>query len=197
MGILLAVEGAKGVGKTTLAAALRQRLADMGTGNVIVTKEPTPRFDLRQEAHLTGADLAWAIARDRGAHVREVITPALGQGKAVVCDRYVLSSLVFHCADGVPPDEVWRINEPFPMPDANLVLTASPAVIAARRGHRAVLTRLEAAADPAAECASYLRFGQFMRLRGVPVTFLPSETPGDLERAIDWIMRSIRDAIQS
>jgi dTMP kinase len=189
MGIILAIEGAKGVGKTTLVAEFGKRLANLSGGNVVLTKEPTSRFSLAQEASLLGADLARAIAGDRAQHVREVIAPALAVGKTVVCDRYILSSLVFHCADGVLADEVWRLNELFPLPGLNLVLTASPKVISDRRDRRATLTRLEAASDPAAECASYWHFGRAMQERGVPVTLLPNETPEDLDRAIDWIMR--------
>jgi dTMP kinase len=197
MGIFLTIDGAKGTGKTTLVTALVKRLADASEENVVVTKEPTQRFDLRQEAHLSGSDLALAIARDREAHVRDVIAPALEQGKAVVCERYILSSLVFHCGDGVPADDIWDMNATFPLPDATLVLTASAEVILARRGNRARLTRLEAASDPSDENDNYLFFGNTMRQRGVPVAFLPNETPEDLDRAIEWIMRSIRTGIPS
>ena len=197
MAIFLAVEGAKGAVKTTLVTTLGERLADAGIAGVVITKEPTPRFDLGQEAHLLGADLARAIARDRAVHVREVIAPALGAGKAVVCDRYILSSLAFHCGDGVPADEVWQMNERFPLPSANLIITASPEAVTARRGRRASPTRLEEASDPGEECGRYLHFGNVMRQRGVPVTLLPHETPGDLELAVKWIMRSIRDGIPS
>jgi dTMP kinase len=192
MGGILAIEGAKGVGKTALVTELRERLAGTGNRRVLLTKEPTPRFNLTQEARLLGADLARAIADDRAEHLREVITPALAAGQTVVCDRYILSSLVFHCADGVPADDVWGLNESFPLPGMNLVLTASPALISDRRDRRATLTRLEAASDPAAECDSYWHFGRAMEERGVPVTFLPNETAGDRDRAIAWIMRYVQ-----
>jgi dTMP kinase len=197
MGIFLAVEGAKGAGKTTLVTALGERLADACKASVVITKEPTPRFDLGQEAHLLGADLARAIAQDRATHVREVIAPALAQGKTVVCDRYILSSLVFHCGDGVPADEIWQMNERFPLPHANLILTASPDSITARRGRRVSRTRLEAASDPGEECGRYLNFGNVMRQRGVSVALLPNETTEDLALALKWIMRSIRNGIPS
>jgi len=48
MGILLAVEGAKGVGKTTLVTTLGKQLANTGKTNVVITKEPTSRFDLQR-----------------------------------------------------------------------------------------------------------------------------------------------------
>ena len=197
MGIFLAIEGAKGAGKTTLAAALRERLADAADEQVVVTKEPTARFDLGQESCLLGADLARAITADRAAHVREVIAPALGQEKSVVCDRYILSSLVFHSADGVPAEELWQLNRPFPLPAANLILAVPASVISARRERRGAPTRLETASDPSREHEGYLRFAKAMRRRGVPFAIVPNENPADLERAVRWIMRSIQEGIPS
>lgn len=195
MGIFLVLEGPKGVGKTTIASTLHQRLASLGDENVVVTKEPTPGFDLQQETHLLGVELAWAIARDRTVHVEEIIKPALSAGKTVVCDRYILSSLVFHSADGVSVEEIWQLNRQFPLPDTNLVLAVPSQVIALRRGGRNVLTRLESASDPSAEHDKYIYFGQEMQKRGVSLKILPNETPGDLEMTLAWIMHSIRYGI--
>jgi dTMP kinase len=197
MGTFLAVEGPKGAGKSTLVTALRQRLAGELAGHVVLTKEPTPGFDLGQETHLLGADLARAIAQDRAQHVASVIQPALNSGKNVVCDRYILSSLVFHSADGVPPQEIWRLNQQFPLPDGNLILTAVAEVISGRRSRRASLTRLETGSDPAAELDMYLQFGQEMQERGVALKIVSHETPEQLEQAIGWIMHSIRYGISA
>ena len=197
MGIFLAIEGPKGVGKTTVVSTLRQQMADVQASQVVLTKEPTSGFDLGQEAHLWGAALARAIAQDRTAHVTSVVRPALDAGRTVVCDRYILSSLVFHNVDGVAPEEIWRLNESFPLPDANLVLTASVEVISRRRALRSSLTRLEAGSDPAAELARYLEFGQEMQARGAALKIISNETPEQLEQAIEWIMHSIRDGISS
>lgn len=197
MGIFLAIEGPKGVGKTTVASALRQRMSGPHADQVVLTKEPTPGFDLGQESHLLGADLARAIAEDRAAHVEDVIRPALDAGRAVVCDRYILSSLAFHTADGVSPEEIWRLNETFPLPGVNLILTASAEIISSRRALRPSRTRLEAASDPAAELARYLHFGQEMQARGAALKIISNETPEQLEQAIEWIMHSIQDGIPS
>jgi dTMP kinase len=197
MGIFLAIEGPKGVGKTTVVAALRQRMRGAHTDQVVLTKEPTPGFDLGQESHLLGADLARAIAEDRAAHVEGVIRPTLDAGRTVVCDRYILSSLAFHTADGVTPEEIWRLNDPFPLPDANLILTASAEIIRNRRALRPSRTRLEAGSDPAAELARYLYFGQQIQARGTALKIISNETPEQLELAIEWIMHSIRDGIPS
>src|SRR5215472_9330563 len=98
----VAIEGPKGVGKTALCTALATSLGLEDHDRVLITKEPTPAFDLANEQILRGIDLATAIAADRQAHVATVITPALAEGKMVICDRYILSSYVFHTIDGVP-----------------------------------------------------------------------------------------------
>jgi dTMP kinase len=193
MGIFLAVEGPEGVGKTTLVSVLRERMA--GVDHVTFTRDPALGPGIDQEPPLLGADLARARAEDRAAHVARVIRPALDAGTAVVCDGYVLSSLVFHSADGVPPGEIWRLNQSLPMPDVNLVLTAPAKVISGRRARRPSLPRCEAGGDPAAELTRYLRFGQEMRARGVPLMISPHETPEQFERAVEWATLSIRNGI--
>jgi dTMP kinase len=197
MGVFLAIEGPKGVGKTTLVSALRRQVDDLSGHRVVLTKEPTPSFDLTQEAHLLGADLAGAIAADRAAHVENVIKPALAAGSAVVCDRYILSSLVFHGSDGVPPEEIWRLNQAFPLPDLNVILAASAGAITSRRASRPSRTRLESASDPAAEADKYLQFGREMQSMGVPLKIISNETVEQLEQAIEWIMHLIQNGAYS
>ncbi|TDD75062.1 dTMP kinase [Actinomadura rubrisoli] len=108
-GQLIAVEGPKAAGKTTLMAVLADRLCDLPVSPVL-TKEPTPAFDLDSEERLRGVELAAAIAQDRRRHVTEVVGPALAAGRIVICDRYLLSSLVFHSLDGVPHDVIEELN---------------------------------------------------------------------------------------
>jgi dTMP kinase len=194
MGFFLVLEGPKGVGKTTAVNSLRQRLSDTQQYQVVLTKEPTAKFDLDQEAQLLGADLALVIAQDRAVHVEEVIEPALASGATVICDRYILSSLVFHSIDGVPVEEIWRLNQAFPLPDANLILLASAPIISSRRGARSSSTRLETAHTPEAEYEAYVHFGQVMQCRGSALKILSNETPEQLEKVLDWIMDTVQEA---
>jgi dTMP kinase len=148
----VAVEGPKGSGKTALCTAL----AGSFSYRLVVTKEPTPAFDLSQEQRLGGAALASAIADDRRRHLDEVIEPALACGQHVVCDRYILSSLVFHTLDGVPRHHVWALNQSFRLPDVNAVVVVSVDTLLTRRASRGTSTRLQAEADPAIESAAYV-----------------------------------------
>lgn len=99
-GRLITFEGLDGCGKSTqlerLATVLRTRKID-----VITTREPggTPagekarQFLLdRQTYGLSAlAELAFMFAA-RAQHIHEVINPALGSGKIVLCDRFTDSS---------------------------------------------------------------------------------------------------------
>jgi dTMP kinase len=195
MTVFLALEGPKGVGKTTVITALHQRFDSVGQHRIVFTKEPTAAFDLAQEGQLYGYDLAEAITIDRAAHVTEVIRPTLAAGGTVICDRYILSSLVFHSIDGVPADDIWRLNEQFPLPDANLLLAAPPETTNARRRSRAARTRLEAATQPALEADMYLYFGHMMEERGSLLRVLPNETAVQFEQLLQWISECLETSI--
>ena len=165
-GRFVALEGPKGVGKTALCAALAARLGPRQQAQVVITKEPTPGFNLQNEQNLRGVALAEAIAADRRTHVAEVVTPALVAGKLVVCDRYILSSYVFHTADSVPASVITELNRSFPLPSLQLVLQASAQVIRGRLGQRGQTTRLQSA-DSAHEFAQYIRYATLMESQGI------------------------------
>lgn len=163
----VAIEGPKGVGKTALCAALASALDAGARDQVVLTREPTPAFDLRNEQVLQGIALAQAITADRRMHVARTIAPALAHGKSVVCDRYILSSYVFHTGDGVSSSAITDLSRPFPLPSLNLILTASAPVIRSRLNARGTTTRLQSA-DNASEAGQYIHYAKLMETLGVP-----------------------------
>ena len=189
------MEGAKGVGKSTIASALSERLATRLTASsglppspapvcpVLVTKEPTPGFELGNEQTLQGIALAEAIAEDRRRHVTEQIGPALEAGGAVICDRYVLSSYAFHTADGVTAEVIDELNSGFPLPDLNLILRVPPAELARRRRERGTMTRLQAGDDPGA----YLVYARRMQRWEVPFEVVDNATMTDHDQLVEWL----------
>lgn len=183
-GELIALEGPKAVGKSTLLAALAELLPP--AARVVLTKEPTDRFDLSQEQHSHGLALAEAIARDRARHVAEVIRPALAVGKMVICDRYILSSYAFHVPDGVPAEAITRLNHGFPPPSLNLILKVPAGELSCRRGQRARSTRLQSD-DPAAEAAAYQRFAELMECHGVQSRVVDNSTMIELHQLAAWL----------
>jgi dTMP kinase len=126
-GLLIAIEGIDGAGKTTLAAALAQRLRDCGL-RVVGSKEPThgPHGTaLRNTAasgRLSAAEELELLLADRRQHVQELIAPALAAGQAVLLDRYYYSNMAYQGAEGLDPAAIRECNAFAPEPDLVLLL---------------------------------------------------------------------------
>lgn len=165
--MLIAVEGPNGVGKTTVAALLADRLAEVGGVGVHLTSEPTrtPLGQLirRHEEALVGRALALALAADRAAHVEHDIIPRLDDGLHVVTDRYVQSSLVLQRLDGLELQEIWSYNAFVVIPAVTFYLEEDPDVIRERLSGRPALSRLENAGGPGREIRLYREAAQFLR----------------------------------
>ncbi|MEU9023360.1 AAA family ATPase [Actinomadura sp. NPDC048394] len=185
-GQLIALEGPKLAGKTTLITALSTRLAAAPMADVVLTKEPTPAFDLTREQCMRGVELAASIAEDRRQHVKDMIGPALVDGRTVICDRYILSSYVFHTADGVPETVIEELNSDFPRPALNLVLRVSAGELRRRHIQRATTTRLQSD-DAGTEAAAYMRYAEYMKRQGVPSRVVDNSTMTDHQTLLDWL----------
>jgi dTMP kinase len=99
--MFVSFEGLDGSGKSTQAERLRSRLEAEGH-DVVSTREPggTELGEQIRNLVLHGGHVApWAeallYAASRAQHVEEVIRPALERGAAVICDRYVDSSVAY------------------------------------------------------------------------------------------------------
>jgi dTMP kinase len=136
-GLLIAVEGIDGAGKTTVAHKLAERLRARGM-TVIVGKEPTAGpwgAQLRATAaagRLSVEEEMRLLLLDRRQHVNEVIKPTLDQGDVVVLDRYYPSSAAYQGARGIAVSEILQHNAFAPAPDITLVLDVAPSTGLAR-----------------------------------------------------------------
>ena len=144
-------EGQDWSGKSTQAALLAETLRGDGR-EVVATREPggTPVGESIRTLVLDGPEMsAWAeaalFAAARAEHVAAVIRPALARGAAVVCDRYVDSSVVYQgLARGLGAERVLELNLAVTgglLPDRTFVLNVDPATARAR--HSAGLDRIE------------------------------------------------------
>lgn len=130
-GAFLAIEGIDGSGKTTVAKYIHQFLTDRGI-EVILTQEPTkgPIGDVIRKSlgklELTPYQRALLFAADRHGHVQNVVMPALEEGKWVVTDRYLYSSLAYQGAEGVDMAFLRFINGFAPDADAVIHLEVPP-----------------------------------------------------------------------
>lgn len=117
-GFFLVLEGIDGAGTTTQATRLTRRFEAAGA-RVLQTAQPSTgpvgvriREFLRQGAQgdpLDPGAMALLFAADRLDHLARAVEPALKEGRVVVCDRYVLSSLAYQGAF-VDVDWVAAIN---------------------------------------------------------------------------------------
>lgn len=106
MGLFISFEGPEGGGKSTQIRRLAAHLSDKSY-DVVVTREPggTPLGESVRELLLGKRHSAMLPETEallnsaaRAQHVAEVIRPALEQGKIVLCDRYLDSTLAYQGA---------------------------------------------------------------------------------------------------
>lgn len=141
-------EGGEGSGKTTVIHALANYMASIGI-DVMVTREPGGvriAEEIRSlilnvdNTEMDGHTEVLLYASARRQHLIEKIIPALLEGKVVLCDRYVDSSIVYQgYARGIGTDEVIKIND-FAIdntyPDLTIYLDIRPEVGLARIAKR-------------------------------------------------------------
>jgi dTMP kinase len=150
-GIFVCIEGLDGSGKTTHAYRLVRNLQKRGF-DAVYTTEPG-RGELGKfirASVLQGKDRvprvveAVLFAVDRVEHMEKEVKPALRQGKVVVSDRCVYSSLAYQGAAGLDLDWIEEINRFALPPDLALYIDVPPEVVVKRiRRKKSVMERLE------------------------------------------------------
>ncbi|WP_430510795.1 dTMP kinase [Gottfriedia solisilvae] len=118
--LFITFEGPEGAGKTTIINMVTEEFHKIGL-NFISTREPggiriaenirniildpkNTEMDIRTEA------LLYAAARRQ--HLAEKVLPALEEGRIVLCDRFIDSSLAYQgVGRGIGIDEIYQINE--------------------------------------------------------------------------------------
>ena len=139
-GVLLALEGVDGCGKSTQAELLASALRERGL-EVVLTREPTDSLLGRQireyfqgsERYLSPKEELNLFMADRREHVAEVIDPALAEGKIVISDRYYYSSVAYQGALGLDPERILAQNEVMAVrPNLTVILTLPVAQALAR-----------------------------------------------------------------
>jgi dTMP kinase len=119
-GKFITFEGPEGSGKTSVIEGIKKFFNDNNI-DYITTREPggiriaeeirdiiLNKDNVEMDAHSE----ALLFAAARGQHLAEVVIPALKQGKVVLCDRFIDSSLAYQGhARGLGMDEVYAINK--------------------------------------------------------------------------------------
>jgi dTMP kinase len=149
-GAFICIEGLDGCGKTTQAQLLTKKL--WRGYNAVYTAEPSRgkigafirKSCLYGEKRLSSVVEALLFAADRLEHVENEVLPALRQGRLVVSDRYVYSSLAYQGAAGLSLDWIEKINEHALRADLAVFIDVDPKMVMQRlKRTRSVMENLK------------------------------------------------------
>ncbi|MCQ2546514.1 MAG: dTMP kinase [Clostridia bacterium] len=146
-GLFITFEGGDGSGKSTQIGILRDRLAESGY-DVLLTREPGGTkisekirsiiLD-KENSEMDDMTEAMLYASARAQLVSEVIRPAVEEGKIVICDRFIDSSIAYQAygrglGDAVAVINSYAIGEC--MPDMTVLLKVNPEIGSRRISER-------------------------------------------------------------
>jgi dTMP kinase len=202
-GVFIVFEGVEGAGKGTQIRLAREFLESEGF-EVQVTREPggTDVGERVRELLLEGGSVpieprteALLFAAARAQHVASVIRPALEEGRVVLCDRYLDSSLAYQgVARGLgEPDilnlNVWATQGLFP--DLVILLHFEPDQGLARLGGERDRIESEGADFMAKVADAYLRIAEEHPERFVVIDAggTPDQVHGEVRDALLRLLR--------
>lgn len=172
-GLFICVEGLDGSGKTTQARMLTERLSQ--NYEAVYTAEPsrgkTGTFIrdccLYEEKRLPTASEALLFAADRVEHVEGEVKPALAEGKLVICDRYVYSSLAYQGSAGLSLAWIKKINAYALKPDFAVFIDVAPDRVLERlQRKKSVMETLEIQQKVREVYLKYVDRGELMLVDG-------------------------------
>jgi dTMP kinase len=154
-GVFITFEGGEGVGKSTNIAFLEDYLKSRGV-ELVVTREPGGTrigeeirrvlLEVREDAVAPMTELLLVFAA-RAQHIAEVIEPALGSGKWVLCDRFTDATYAYQCGGrGLDARQVRTLETLVQgelRPDCTILLDAPVATGLERANGRGELDRFE------------------------------------------------------
>lgn len=192
-GLLVAIDGPNGVGKSTLIDGVKKSLMKLNEP-VFVTKEPSStqlgKFTREIAESNDGNSLACLVAADRYLHLNIEVIPYLKRKYIVVLDRYVLSSLILQRIDGVDIDFILSINNKIIQPDLQFAIIADSDVIQQRLQERDTKTRFERE-NKTVEELKYLNEGvKYLTRLGINVMKLNNNN--DLAQNIAFMTEEIK-----
>ena len=132
-GIFIVIEGLDGSGKTTQADLTCKKTSKKTTTCCLLLSQAEAK-----SAHLSAKDAstktkrlpteaeALLFAADRIEHMQKEVKPALDEGKIVICDRYIYSSLAYQGSAGLSLDWIKTINARALQPDFSVFIDVAP-----------------------------------------------------------------------
>lgn len=156
-GLFITFEGNDGSGKSSVIEAIQEELEIRGY-DIVHSREPggSPIAEKIREIILDKTNVGMddkteslLYAASRREHIVKTVLPALNEGKIVLCDRFLDSSLAYQgYARGIGIDEVYHMNTYATeglLPDLTLLVCVKPEIGLGRikNNHRGELDRLE------------------------------------------------------
>jgi dTMP kinase len=172
-GTFICIEGLDGCGKTTQAKLLAKKLRK--SHNAIYTAEPSRgkigafirKRCLYSEKRLSIVAEALLFAADRVEHVENDVLPALNEGRLVISDRYVYSSLAYQGAAGLSLEWIEKVNEHALKPDLAIFLDVDPKTVMQRlKPKRSVMETMETQQRVRNVYLKFVAKGELVRLDG-------------------------------
>ena len=150
-GIFICIEGLDGSGKTTHAHRLVRHLQEKGFDAVYTTEPSRGELGkfirgtiLEGKKRVPRVVEAFLFAVDRVEHFEKEVKPALKEGKIVVSDRCLYSSLAYQGAAGLDLEWIEKINRFALPPDLAIYIDVPPEVVVKRiRRKKSVMEKLE------------------------------------------------------
>jgi len=173
-GAFICIEGLDASGKTTQARRLVRELRRRGF-KAVYTTEPSPgeigkfirTYILQRKRRVPIAVEALLFAVDRVDHLEHRVKPALQEGKIVVSDRYVYSSLAYQGAAGLDLNWIEEINRSVVTPDLAIYIDVPPEMVVKRiKRKRSVMERLEVQRKVREVYVKFVEDGRLIRVDG-------------------------------
>jgi len=154
-GLFITFEGPEGCGKSTHSSRIAEELKGAGY-DVLRTLEPGGTelgkrirevLLIKEDIPLEGGAEFLLFEADRAQHVREVILPAVEEGKVVICDRFNTSTFAYQGYGlGMDMDMVFAVDDVSTgglKPDLTVLLDVDAATGLERAGKAGTADRME------------------------------------------------------
>lgn len=173
-GSFICIEGLDGCGKTTHTKLLVKNLQAEGF-DAIYTVEPSrgkigsflKKYCLQGEKRVSSAVEALLFAADRVEHLKKGVIPALNEGKIVVSDRYVYSSLAYQGATGLDLGWIREINKWAIRPDLAVFIDVEPETAIRRtKPMKSVMENLETQRKVREVYMKFVKSGELVKIAG-------------------------------
>jgi dTMP kinase len=198
MPVLITLEGIDGSGKSTLHSALKTRLDDLSP---VMTREPGATWigdQVRRAIAEQSDPIAEALlfVADHSAHLREVVRPALAEGRLVISDRYIDSRFAYQevSLSGSMPDPLrwisgvhkgWTI-----IPDLTFLLVLPIHIALTRTQKRGSAEHFEKA-----EVLTQVQNNYLDRVRKEPKRFVIIDGTLDADTILNFVVSEIRKRV--